>query len=153
MVDLVMTSRAKLLLVAFVVIAVAGTVEVFKGPTLVRQLINMKHAEQHLPTLQKSLDAYPEFSKVRPCVSDMAEGILSIDGCVRTEADFKHLREVVESTKPPVKVGYNVDVVTNEADRLVVWPDKDASANGSQPHRAGTNGTTGSADSRRWPHR
>jgi hypothetical protein len=116
-----MKSRTKLLLLIFGVILVLGTVEVFTGSTLVHELINMRHAGQYLPILSKKLDAYPEFRQLKPCVSDISGGVLAIDGYLRTEAELKHLREIVESTKPPVRVIYNLQVVTNGADRLIIW--------------------------------
>jgi hypothetical protein len=128
-----MKSRTKLLLIIFVVIAVLGTVEVFTGPTLVHQLINMRHARQHLPIVRQKLDAIPEFRQLRLFVYTGSGGALLVGGYLHTEAEASQVREIVASTKPPVGIVYELDVITNEADRLIIWPNKSLQPTATTP--------------------
>ena len=126
-------SRTRLLLIIFAVIAVLGAVEVFTGPTVVHQLINMRHARQHLPVVRQALDAFTEFRQLQIYVVTGGGGTLSICGYLRTEAEASRVREIVNATKPPLPVHFNLWVVTNEADRLVIWPNKSLQPTATAP--------------------
>lgn len=114
--------RTRLLLIILAAIAVLGGVELFTGPTLVHQLINMHRAKQHLPIVRQKLDAIPEFRQLRLFVYTGSGGALLVGGYLHTETEASQVREIVASTRPPVRVVYELDVITNEADRLIIWP-------------------------------
>jgi hypothetical protein len=102
-----MKSRSKILLLVFLVIAVLGTLELLTGPTLVHQLINMRHARQHLPIVRQALDAHAEFRQIRVIVFTDAGGSLLIQGVLPSKADADRVCEIIDSTKPPVTVKYS----------------------------------------------
>jgi len=107
-------SRTRLLLIIFMVIAVLGAIELFTGPTLVHQLINMRHARQHLPVVRQQLDAVPEFRQLRAVVYTDSGGTLLIEGQLPSEADADRVRAIIEATKPPVTVKYWFDITNGE---------------------------------------
>jgi hypothetical protein len=106
--------RTKLLLIIFLAIAVFGAIELFTGPTLVHQLINLRHARQHLPIVRQQLDAVPEFRQLRVVVYTDSGGSLLIEGQLPSESDADRARSIVEATKPPVTVKYWFDITNGE---------------------------------------
>jgi hypothetical protein len=106
--------RTRILLVVFVVIAALGAIELFTGPTLVHQLINMRHARQHLPVVRQQLDAVPEFRQLRAEVYTGSGGTLLIEGQLPSEADADRARAIIEATKPPVTVKYWIDITNGD---------------------------------------
>ena len=117
-----MKSRTRALLILLMAIAVFGAVELYYGPTVFRQLRNMRIAREHLPVIQQKIGPYPEFKKISVFVYTDAGGSIVVDGYLRTEIEANRLHQIIDSTKPPVPVVYNCQVITDEADRLIIWP-------------------------------
>jgi hypothetical protein len=63
-----MKSRTPILLLGLVVLMVLGAFEVFTGPTIVHQLLNMRRARQYLPVARQTLGGFPEFRQLRMVV-------------------------------------------------------------------------------------
>ena len=109
-----MKSTTPILLFIFVVVAVLGGVELLTGPTGVHQLINMRHARQHLPIVRQALDAYPEFRQIRAVVYTDSGGVLLVEGNLPTKAEALRVCDIIDSTKPPVVVKYSFDITNGE---------------------------------------
>ncbi len=92
--------------------AVLGAWQLFTGDTLLHQTRNMKRAKEHIPIVRSKLDAYPEFRHVTVVEYTAAGGSLLVDGCLRSDADVKRLRQIVQATAPPVEVVFQL-ITTN----------------------------------------
>ena|SRR5437879_5006662 len=103
-----MKKRTGLCLLGLFVATGLGVWQLLTGDTLIRQKQNMKRAREHVPLVRQKLDAFQEFRHIRVAEYTAAGGSLFVDGDVKSEADVKRVRDIVEQTVPPVTVVYNV---------------------------------------------
>ena len=104
-------SRIKLLLIIFVIAVLCAVV---RCSDPVHQLINLRHAKQHISIVRQQLDAVPEFRQLRVVAYTGSGGTLLVEGQLPSEADADRARSIVEATKPPVTVKYWFDITNGE---------------------------------------
>ncbi|MFN0075096.1 MAG: hypothetical protein ACKVY0_01345 [Prosthecobacter sp.] len=76
------------------------------------QIRNLKAAERHIPALQPLLDQDPRFAKLKISPFTANGGCLSVSGPMNSETDFPDLKAIIDSSRPPVGVQYNLDLPT-----------------------------------------
>ncbi len=105
----------KLKLAAAFLVMVAALAHLFiYGDTAFRQARNLRKANDHLPTLRKALEGFPE-SKGRFTVGAFTGrgGCLMLVGRAKTERDLEDVKRALEATNPPVPILYRVNIGTD----------------------------------------
>ena len=101
-------TRIGFCLLGLLTVFALGTWQIFTGDTIVRQKTNMDRARLHVSIVREKLDLSKEFRHLRALEFTGAGGSLLIEGIVPTEADVDRVKGIVEQTKPPVDVVYQV---------------------------------------------
>lgn len=84
---------------------------------LVIQQRHLSLARSHLPAVTNALAGHPEFRQLGIGAGTMARGCVLIVGPVENESQIQTLKDLVEATRPPVVVLYNV-YVPSQANRI-----------------------------------
>ena len=109
-----MKTRTQICILGLMVIAALGVWQLLAGDTLIHQTRNMQRAREFVPVVRAKLDA--EFRQLRVHEYTDAGGSLLVSGEVATPKDVERVRQIVESTQPPVAVVYQL-IPTNEFSR------------------------------------
>jgi hypothetical protein len=105
----------KIAFITFVGIIVVAVFKQFVPYTVdKRQLANLAAAEQHTPILRAVLQRDLRFTNVTVYVFTGAGGSLQLHGELLSARDLADLKELVQKTKPPVEVLYDVFVIPPE---------------------------------------
>ena len=106
-----MKTRTWLCILGLLVIVVLGVWQCLTGDTLYHQTRNMERAREFVPVIRAKLDG--EFHQLRVHEYTDAGGSLLVSGEVAASKDIERVRQIVESTQPPVAVVYQLIPTNN----------------------------------------
>ena len=108
------TSRGLQIIAIVTMLGVAAVLLIQRFGPFPRQMENMAAAEQHIQILRPMLQQDPRFTNLSLHVFTGAGGSLSLSGELYSDRDLADLKQIVQTSKPPVEVVYHVFVVPPE---------------------------------------
>jgi hypothetical protein len=108
------TSRGLQIIAIVTMLGVAAVLLIQRFGPFPRQMENIAAAEQHIQVLQPMLRQDPRFTNIALHSFTGSGGSLMVAGGLFSETDLQDLKKLVEASKPPVTVVYNVIVCPPE---------------------------------------
>ena len=108
------TSKGLQIIAIITMLGVAAVLLIQRFGPYPRQMQNIAAAEQHIQILRPMLQQDSRFTNIAVHVFTGAGGSLALSGELYSDRDLADLKEVVQSSKPPVEVVYHVFVVPPE---------------------------------------
>ena len=109
-----LTSRGLQIIAIVTMLGVAAVLLIQRFGPFPRQMENMAAAEQHIQVLRPMLLQDSRFTNIALHVFTGAGGSLSLSGELLSDRDLEDLKQIVETSKPPVEVVYHVTVIPPE---------------------------------------
>src|SRR6185436_18657088 len=108
------TSKGLQIIAIVTMLGVAAVLLIQRFGPFPRQMENMAAAEQHIQVLRPMLQQDPRFTNIALHPFTGAGGSLSLSGELLSDRDLADLKQLVETSKPPMKVVYHVTVIPPE---------------------------------------
>ncbi len=74
----------------------------------------MAAADKHIPILLPMLQKDSRFTNITVQTFTGYNGSLYVAGMLPSESDLENLKQIIELSKPPVRVVYHVDILPSE---------------------------------------
>src|SRR6266404_3464340 len=105
------TSKGLQRIVIITILGVAAVLLIQRFGPFPRQMANIAAAERHIPKLLPMLQKDSRFISIKLHSFTGSDGSLMVSGELFSESDLQDLKKIVEASKPPVAVVYNVPVL------------------------------------------